>query len=125
MPSASPHNSQPMPFDLGNWESQLRKGLLELVLLALLRQDERYGYELVRTTQDALGSAIIEGTIYPILTRLARDGLVTHRWSTDDTAQPRKYYRLTADGEAVLKEMAGRWLHQNESIRRLLTEVSQ
>ena len=111
-----------MALDLGNWESQVRKGLLELVLLALLRRGERYGYELVRATQDALGSAILEGTVYPILTRLARDGMITHRWSTDDTAQPRKYYRLTVDGEAVLNEMSGRWLQQNESIRRLLTE---
>tara|TARA_R110002051_G_C8740891_1_gene499066 strand:+ start:2013 stop:2357 length:345 start_codon:yes stop_codon:yes gene_type:complete len=111
-----------MPFDLGNWESQVRKGLLELVLLTLLQGGERYGYELVRATRDALGAAIIEGTVYPILTRLARDGLITHRWSTDDTAQPRKYYRLTADGLAMLKEMSDRWLKQDESIRRLLME---
>lgn len=114
-----------MAFDLGNWESQVRKGLLELVLLAQLRRGERYGYELVRATQEALGSAILEGTVYPILTRLARDGMITHRWSTDDAAQPRKYYRLTRDGETVLKEMSERWVQRTESIHRLLMESSR
>ncbi len=114
-----------MPFDLSNWESQVRKGLLELILLTLLQRGERYGYELVRAAQEALGSSIIEGTIYPILTRLARDGLITHRWSTDDTAQPRKYYRLTPEGVAVLKDMSDRWLKQDEAVRRLLTEDSR
>ena len=79
----------------------------------------------MRATRDALGAAIIEGTVYPILTRLARDGLITHRWSTDDTAQPRKYYRLTDDGLAVLKEMSDRWLKQDESVRRLLMESAR
>lgn len=106
-----------MAFDLANWESQTRKGLIEFVLLALLEAGERYGYELVREAQRALDQPIVEGTVYPILSRLSREDLVSARWSIGDSAQPRKYYLLTADGAAVLAGM-------RERLRRTLRHLT-
>lgn len=111
-----------MSLDLANWESQARKGLLELVLLALLKRGECYGYELVRAAQEALNQRIVEGTIYPILARLHRDGLISHRWSTDETAQPRKYYTLTAAGLEAHTAMRDLWLSLTAGLDPLLRE---
>lgn len=105
-----------MAFDLANWESQTRKGLIECVLLALLEPGERYGYELVREAQRALDQPIVEGTVYPILGRLAREGLVSARWSVGDSAQPRKYYLLTTEGADAL---AGMRAHLRRTLRHL------
>lgn len=98
-----------MPFDLANWESQARKGLMEMVLLRLMRDGERYGYDLVRNAQEVLQQRVVEGTVYPLLSRLARDGLVEARWVVQDAGSPRKYYRLTADGHAALEQMTAAW----------------
>ena len=98
-----------MIFDIANWESQSRKGLLEMVLLGLLRDGERYGYDLVRGTQDRLQQRVVEGSIYPVLARLDRAGLVRTEWRVGEAAQPRKYYQLTPDGEAAFAAMADAW----------------
>ncbi len=98
-----------MTFDIANWESQSRKGLLEMVLLGLLRDGERYGYDLVRGVQDLLQQRVVEGSIYPVLARLDRDGLVATEWRVGEAAQPRKYYRMTAEGEEAFRAMSGAW----------------
>lgn len=92
-----------------NWSTQLRKGMLEFCILNAIRGTSLYGYDIVRTLRDIEGLVISEGTIYPILSRLKREGLVktTIRESTEGPA--RKYYELTADGEAMLDEMNAYW----------------
>lgn len=112
-----------MPFDLANWESQTRKGLLEFVLLALLARGERYGYELVREAQQVLSQRIVEGTVYPLLGRLAREGLIGSRWSFDAGTQPRKYYLLSAEGATALAGMRTRLAATTRGLLSLLEET--
>lgn len=96
-------------FDLTNWESQSRKGLLEMVLLGLMMREERYGYDLVRSAQDLLQQRVVEGTVYPLLARLVRDDMVTATWRIGESAQPRKYYALTPRGREAFMAMAASW----------------
>ena len=82
--------------------SQLRRGVLEYCVLALLRQQERYGFELVRSLSAVDGLVTSEGTIYPLLTRLRKEALVTTFWQESASGPPRRYYRLTDAGGAAL-----------------------
>lgn len=98
-----------MSFDAANWVSQSRKGLLDMVLLGLLLDEERYGYDLVRSAQDLLEQKVAEGTVYPLLTRLKRDGLVNSSWRVGESVQPRKYYAITPEGRDALDAMTRAW----------------
>ena len=100
-----------------NWVTQLRKGILELCLLNQLRRGEQYGYDLVRGLAEIDGLVIQEGTVYPILSRLRREGLLRSRIRESEQGPPRKYYALTAAGRAALREMNTYW-------RRLTTKIA-
>ena len=85
--------------------TQLRKGILELALMGSLYEEQHYGYSLVRAlTSDGLLS-LKEGTVYPILTRLNKDGLVRSEWVESDQGPPRKYYSLTANGRRLFESL--------------------
>ena len=86
------------PGDARNALSQLRRGALEYCVLALLRDEELYGFELVRQLSASGGLVTSEGTIYPLLTRLRKEELVTTFWRESDSGPPRRYYRLTDAG---------------------------
>lgn len=89
-----------------NWTVQFRKGLLELCILnALEGEKERYGYELVKTLVNTAGLGVTEGTIYPLLSRLRVQGLVTTRLEESPEGPARKYYLLTDKGRRVAKLM--------------------
>ena len=98
-----------MGFDPANWASQSRKGLLDMVLLGLLLDEERYGYDLVRSAQALLQQKVVEGTVYPLLTRLSRDGMVTASWRIGEAGQPRKYYAITPHGREAFLAMSSGW----------------
>lgn len=87
-------------------EAELRRGVLQLVALALLEQP-RYGYELIRLLAD-VGFETEEGTLYPILRRFEEVGVLESTWDTSRT-RPRKYYRLSADGRRVRGDIAVAW----------------
>ena len=89
--------------------SQLRRGVLEFCVMALLRDDERYGFELVQMLREAEGFLTSEGTIYPMLARLRRDGRVATTWRESTSGPPRRYYRLTQAGSAALDAFALEW----------------
>jgi PadR family transcriptional regulator PadR len=89
--------------------SQLRRGVLEYCVLALLRERPRYGFDLVRGLSDAGGLLTSEGTIYPLLSRLRREGLVTTTWQESDTGPPRRYYALSHDGAVALERFVADW----------------
>ena len=95
--------------DLAPWQAQLRKGAAELVVLAVLRSGERYGADILEQANRA-GSIVAEGALYPLLSRLEKDGKLRSRWSVDDGPHPRKYYRLTDDGTALLATMTDTWV---------------
>jgi PadR family transcriptional regulator PadR len=81
-----------------NWESQVRKGWLELAILASLWSERLYGLDILRRLEADSDLVVAEGTIYPILNRLKRDGLVDSKWVESQAGHPRKYYSLTAAG---------------------------
>ncbi|MFC1675894.1 PadR family transcriptional regulator [Planctomycetota bacterium] len=92
-----------------NWSTQLRKGMLELCILNAIRGTSLYGYDIVRKLRDIKGLVISEGTIYPILSRLKREGLVRTSIAESTEGPPRKYYELTGKGEKILIQMNSYW----------------
>ena len=92
-----------------NWTTQLRKGLLELCILNVMGHGRVYGYDIVRQLREVEGLVVSEGTIYPILSRLKRDGLVRTSLEESPAGPARKYYELTRRGEQLLDEMNGYW----------------
>jgi PadR family transcriptional regulator PadR len=87
--------------DVENKVTQLRKGILELAILSALYRDTHYGYSLVRQMTAAGALDLKEGTIYPILSRLAKEGLVRTEWVESKQGPPRKYYSLTDSGRTM------------------------
>lgn len=102
------------------WEVQLRKGSLELAILAALWQGPLYGLEILRTLESGSEIVVVEGTVYPLLTRLRSLGLVESEWVESDSGHPRKYYRLTAAGRQRALAMSRIWSRFSGSMARLL-----
>ena len=92
-----------------NWTTQLRKGVLELCILNIIGRSRVYGYDIVRQLRDIDALVVSEGTIYPILSRLKRDGLVRTSLEESPEGPARKYYELTRRGEQLLDDMNGYW----------------
>jgi PadR family transcriptional regulator PadR len=86
--------------------TQMRKGILELAVMGVLYHEKHYGYSLVRVLCERGSIALKEGTIYPILARLDRDGLVASEWVESVQGPPRKYYSLTASGRQLFDELS-------------------
>src|SRR5215470_11045041 len=99
---------------------QLRRGALEYCVIALLRQRPRYGFDLVRELSEADGLLTSEGTIYPLLSRLRRDGLVTTSWQESEAGPPRRYYALTPDGQTALRRFVEDWVRFRDGVDRVL-----
>lgn len=97
-----------MSMNLENTKAQMRKGILEFCILCILKNKEAYPSEIL----EALKSArliVVEGTLYPLLTRLKNDELLTYRWEESNSGPPRKYYSLTKIGIAFLEELDTTW----------------
>ncbi|RYD41889.1 MAG: PadR family transcriptional regulator [Verrucomicrobiaceae bacterium] len=101
-PTPDPGDSRDL-FD--NWTIQMRKGVLDLCILQALAASEWYGYALVKALVAVPGVGVAEGSIYPLLSRLKRQGLVTTRLEESSEGPARKYYSATAEGRALAKEM--------------------
>ena len=105
------------------WKSQLRKGLVELCLLAALeREDEAYGYQLLQVLEHGGGMTFSESTIYPVLARLAQNGLVKSRMVKSESGPPRRYYQLSTKGKTRLRELTAEWQGVVQSINGLLKQ---
>ncbi len=100
--------------------SQLRRGVLEYCVLALLRDGPRYGVELVRELGSADAMVTSEGTIYPLLSRLRRDELVETSWQESPSGPPRRYYALTEQGGQALAEFTGEWTRFRDAVERFI-----
>ncbi|MEZ4816215.1 MAG: PadR family transcriptional regulator [Bdellovibrionota bacterium] len=92
--------------DINNWKMQMRKGYLELCILALIHEKKKlYGLEILELLSEVKLS-VKEGTLYPLLSRLSEDGLLSSSWVTENNkGHPRKFYSLTKDGQKLSKEM--------------------
>ena len=106
------------------WITQLRKGLVELCAMASLAEGEAYGYQIVERLGQVGGMTVTESTVYPLLARLGRDGLLSVRTAASPSGPPRRYYRLTEAGQKRLKDMAGHWQIIEQSVHNLLKGVS-
>jgi PadR family transcriptional regulator, regulatory protein PadR len=98
---------------------QMRKGTLEFcVLLVIARAEEVYAGDIITQLRQA-EQLVVEGTVYPLLSRLKRDGLITHRWEESQTGPPRKYYTLTPAGLTALELLKQQWQALHKSITHL------
>ena len=105
------------------WEVQLRKGTLDLAVLAALWEKPLYGLEILKTLERTASLVIPEGTIYPLLSRLKEDGFLTSKWVETSTGHPRKYYSLTARGRKRVREMGLIWAQFSASLNELLAPI--
>lgn len=105
-------------------ERELKRGSLELIVLHLLAPGEAYGYEIVSklTAQTNGALEVTDGTLYPVLYRLERNGFVTVRWETPDRGVPRKYYRLTSVGREELARLTYEWTTFAKAMAKLLRQ---
>jgi PadR family transcriptional regulator PadR len=94
--------------------------VLEFCVLSLLREDARYGFDLVRRLGDVDGMVTSEGTIYPLLSRLRRDGWVDTSWQESESGPPRRYYEISPDGRQALAGFTAEWRRFRDSVDELL-----
>lgn len=97
-----------MDSNVDNIKSQMRKGVLEYCILSTLRRNDAYASSLIGELKEAR-MIVVEGTLYPLLTRLKNQGLLNYRWEESPQGPPRKYYSLTAKGRDILAEMDAAW----------------
>ena len=105
-------------------ERELKRGSLELIVLHLLSPGEAYGYEIAsKLTEQTNGALeVTDGTLYPVLYRLERAGYVAVRWETPERGVPRKYYRLTDEGQTELERLKDEWTTFAKAMARLLKQ---
>jgi PadR family transcriptional regulator PadR len=99
--------------------SQMRKGVLEFCILTLLSNREAYASDLIDSLK-ASRLIIVEGTLYPLLTRLKNDGLLTYRWEESRSGPPRKYYQITPMGQAYRKDLEKTWNELVGSVENII-----
>lgn len=107
------------------WEVQLRKGCLELAILAALWDGKLYGLEILRRLESDSHLVVSEGTVYPLLSRLKVMGLLRSEWVESDAGHPRKYYALTPAGRHRGREMEAMWTRFSSSMDRLLEPLAK
>jgi PadR family transcriptional regulator, regulatory protein PadR len=107
-----------MPLD--TWQEQLRRGSLDLAILLTVSSGPRYGLSIIQHLEAFTDLVVTEGTIYPILGRLTREGLLDAYWVEDEAPHPRKYYRMTRQGERRLGAMKTEWRAFAGKIERLM-----
>lgn len=103
-----------------NTKAQMRKGVLEYCILSILGNQDAYASEILSSLKDAK-LLVVEGTIYPLLTRLKNGGLLNYRWEESTSGPPRKYYSLTENGQLFLKELETTWNELNNAVSQLTT----
>jgi PadR family transcriptional regulator PadR len=107
--------------ELSEWNSQLRRGVLELSILALIDQGPQYGYEIVTRLAAVPQLAAGEGTVYPLLRRLKKDGVLETFWQESAAGPPRQYYKLTARGQEALSGMRREWQQLIQAVGTFVT----
>ncbi|MFA8436495.1 MAG: PadR family transcriptional regulator [Marinifilaceae bacterium] len=91
-----------------NTKAQMRKGVLEYCILSILSQDDAYASDIIKQLKEAK-MIVVEGTLYPLLTRLKNAGLLEYRWEESTQGPPRKYYTISDNGQTFLKELDNSW----------------
>ena len=107
--------------NIENTKAQMRKGVLEFCILSVLKEKDAYTSEILDTLKDAK-LLVVEGTIYPLLTRLKNDGLLNYRWEESTSGPPRKYYALTEIGKQFLTELNGTWAELSNAVNTITNQ---
>ncbi|MBM4102726.1 MAG: PadR family transcriptional regulator [Planctomycetes bacterium] len=108
--------------DTQNWQIQMRKGILDFVILNLLSHRRSHGYEIVQSLKNHKGLTIREGNVYPILQRLGMDGLITSESQPSRDGPPRKYFSITSAGREALEQMNHHWDELIDTVRQIRGE---
>jgi PadR family transcriptional regulator PadR len=109
--------------NIENTKAQMRKGVLEFCILSILKNGDAYTSEILSSLKSA-EMIVVEGTIYPLLTRLKNAGLLTYRWEESTSGPPRKYYVLTENGSMFLKELDKTWHNLVNSVHQVTSKKS-
>ena len=124
MPVINPqHQKQPNMANVDNTRSQMRKGMLEYCILLLLRHQPLYANDIIGQLKKA-EMIVVEGTLYPLLNRLKKDGWLKYEWQESTQGPPRKYYTLTAEGEEALQQLDASWSELATTVRILQNNFS-
>ncbi|HAV55304.1 MAG TPA: PadR family transcriptional regulator [Aequorivita sp.] len=107
-----------------NTKAQMRKGVLEFCILSVLKDGEAYTSDILETLKDAK-MLVVEGTIYPLLTRLKNAGLLSYRWEESTGGPPRKYYELTDTGKLFLTELNDTWAELQQAVNKVTSEKNK
>jgi PadR family transcriptional regulator PadR len=91
-----------------NTQTQMRKGILDYCILSIISRGEIYASDIIAELKMAV-LLVVEGTLYPLLTRVKNNGLLSYNWQESTSGPPRKYYKITAEGEAVLQKLDTTW----------------
>ena len=108
---------------LTNIKSQMRKGLLEYCILSIISRGEAYASDILEMLKKA-ELLVVEGTIYPLLTRMKNEGLLSYRWQESTEGPPRKYYTLTENGERLLEQLYAEWQSIYQAINQITNKIS-
>ena len=103
---------------LDNTKAQMRKGILELCFLSILSKDSKYSSEILMTLKESK-LIVVEGTIYPLLTRLKNTNLLEYKWKESKNGPPRKYYNITTEGKDFLKDLNESWLELSNAVTKI------
>lgn len=106
--------------NIENTKAQMRKGVLEFCILSVLKVKDAYTSEILETLKEAK-LLVVEGTVYPLLTRLKNDGLLIYRWEESTSGPPRKYYGLTDEGKEFLNELSSTWNELSNAVNTITT----
>ncbi len=101
--------------------AQMRRGVLELCVLSVISDKEVYTSDIIDTMKEA-ELIVVEGTVYPLLTRLKNDDILKYKWEESTSGPPRKYYSLTEKGNEILKQLRESWDGLNKSVTKLLNK---
>ena len=96
--------------------SQLRRGVVEFCVLAMVAKEDRYGFDIARALGAVESLSVTEGTVYPLLSRLRKEGLVTTSWRESDSGPPRKYYAISEQGRRALAEFIEEWSRFRDAV---------
>ena len=107
--------------NIENTKAQMRKGVLEFCILSVLKEKDAYTSEILDTLKTAK-LLVVEGTVYPLLTRLKNDGLLNYRWEESLSGPPRKYYGLTEEGRTFLTELNSTWTELSDAVNLITTK---
>lgn len=101
-----------------NTKAQMRKGILELCILSILDKQEAYPSDIIDELKDSK-MIVVEGTLYPLLTRLKNENILTYRWEESVSGPPRKYYSLTEQGREFLQELKTTWNELSTAVSKI------